>query len=151
MRLTQGTFSYLPDLSDEEIVAQIRYILANRWAPGIEYSDDPHPSNHYWEVWRTPMFDVTDPFEVLSDMSACRRTHPNCYIRICAYDPSPGWESTRLEFIVHRPHAEPGFRLKRIKGPGRLMRYEIESYACGRPTGSRYPREPRDEREARHD
>jgi ribulose-bisphosphate carboxylase small chain len=151
MRITQGTFSYLPDLTDEEIVAQIRYAMSNGWAPSIEYVDDPHPNNYYWEVWRTPMFDAKDPREVLSDMITCRRTHPNCYIRICAYDASPGWESVQLEFIVHRPHSEPGFRLKRIKGPGRNISYEIESYACNRPEGSRYPRESRDEREAQHD
>ena len=27
MRITQGTFSFLPDLTDEQIAAQIRYAL----------------------------------------------------------------------------------------------------------------------------
>jgi ribulose-bisphosphate carboxylase small chain len=151
MRLTQGTFSFLPDLNDEEITAQVRYAIDNGWAPSIEYVDDPHPSNAFWEVWRTPMFDVKDAREVVRDMAACRRAHPDCYIRICAYDSSPGWESTRLAFITHRPRTEPGFKLKRVKGPGRILRYAIESYACARPEGSRYPREAREEREALND
>ncbi|MER3451010.1 MAG: ribulose bisphosphate carboxylase small subunit, partial [Thermus sp.] len=32
MRITQGTFSYLPDLTDEEIRLQIEYIIKNGWA-----------------------------------------------------------------------------------------------------------------------
>ena len=32
MRITQGTFSYLPDLTDEQIEAQLRYALRNGWA-----------------------------------------------------------------------------------------------------------------------
>ena len=35
MRLTQGTFSYLPDLTDEQIGAQIEYCLKNGWAVSI--------------------------------------------------------------------------------------------------------------------
>ncbi len=32
MRITQGTFSYLPDLTDEEITSQLDYALSNGWA-----------------------------------------------------------------------------------------------------------------------
>ena len=32
MRITQGTFSFLPDLTDAEISAQIEYALKNGWA-----------------------------------------------------------------------------------------------------------------------
>ena len=32
MRITQGTFSYLPDLTDDEIAAQIGYAQAHGWA-----------------------------------------------------------------------------------------------------------------------
>ena len=45
MRVTQGTFSFLPDLTDEQIEAQIRYALRNGWAISVEYTDDPHPRN----------------------------------------------------------------------------------------------------------
>src|SRR5205085_12568456 len=50
VRLTQGTFSYLPDLTDEEIAAQVRYAVDRGWALAVEYSDDPHPRNVYWEM-----------------------------------------------------------------------------------------------------
>ena len=41
MRVTQGTFSFLPDLTDEQIEAQIHYALRNGWAISVEYTDDP--------------------------------------------------------------------------------------------------------------
>ena len=59
MRITQGTFSFLPDFTDEQIDAQIKYSIANGWALSIEYTDDPHPRNSYWEMWGLPRFDLT--------------------------------------------------------------------------------------------
>ena len=58
MRITQGTFSFLPDMTDEQIAAQIRYSLQHGWAMSVEYTDDPHPRNSYWEMWAPPAFDL---------------------------------------------------------------------------------------------
>jgi ribulose-bisphosphate carboxylase small chain len=43
MRITQGQFSFLPDLTDEEIRAQVDYALSRGWALSVEWTDDPHP------------------------------------------------------------------------------------------------------------
>ena len=59
-RITQGQFSFLPDLSDAEIRAQIDYGLARGYAWSVEYTDDPHPRNTYWEMYGMPMFDLRD-------------------------------------------------------------------------------------------
>ena len=48
MRLTQGAFSYLPDLTDEQIKKQVQYCIKKGWAINIEWTDDPHPRNIYW-------------------------------------------------------------------------------------------------------
>src|SRR5215470_15090608 len=56
MRITQGTFSYLPDFTDDEIAAQIGYAQARGWAVAVEFTDDPHPRNVLWEMWGLPMF-----------------------------------------------------------------------------------------------
>ncbi|TFG80824.1 MAG: ribulose bisphosphate carboxylase small subunit, partial [Chromatiales bacterium] len=32
MRVTQGTFSFLPDLTDEQIARQVDYALSQGWA-----------------------------------------------------------------------------------------------------------------------
>jgi ribulose bisphosphate carboxylase small subunit len=51
MRLTQGAFSFLPDLTDEQIVKQIQYAISKGWALNVEFTDDPHPRNSYWDLW----------------------------------------------------------------------------------------------------
>ena len=42
-KVTQGQFSFLPDLTDTQISAQVKYALKNGWAVSLEYTDDPHP------------------------------------------------------------------------------------------------------------
>ena len=68
MRLTQGTFSFLPDLTDAQIRAQIEYCLGQGWAVSIEYTDDPHPRNTYWEMFGKPMFDIRDAAGIMGEL-----------------------------------------------------------------------------------
>lgn len=138
MRLTQGTFSFLPDLTDAQIEAQVRYCLENGWAVNLEHTDDPHPRNTYWEMWGTPMFDLKDPAGVMYELAECRKVFGDRYIRLTAFDASHGWESVRLSFIVNRPADEPGFRLERQEVGGRQMVYTTRPYAAARPEGKRY-------------
>lgn len=138
MRVTQGAFSYLPDLTDQQIAAQIDYCLGKGWAVNIEFTDDPHPRNTYWDMWGHPMFDVKDAAGVMLELNACRKAHGDIYIRLSAFDASHGWESIRLSFIVNRPKTEPGFALEREEGAGRQVRYRTRSYAVERPEGDRY-------------
>ena len=138
MRVTQGTFSFLPDLTDEQIARQIEYCLDNGWSVSVEYTDDPHPRNTYWEMFGPPMFDIRDAAGVMTEVKACRKTFPNHYIKLNAFDPTRGRESLRLSFIIGRPAAEPGFDLVRQEGPGRTVRYTTRSYATERPEGERY-------------
>jgi ribulose-bisphosphate carboxylase small chain len=143
MRLTQGTFSFLPDLTDEQIRKQIEYALEKGWALGIEYTDDPHPRNTYWEMWGQPMFELRDAAGVMHEVRACREHQPEHYIRINAFDSERNFETVRLSFLVQRPSVEPGFRLERIEGAGRNVRYSLHSYATDRPHGQRYGRQAR--------
>ena len=137
-RLTQGQFSYLPDLSDAQITLQIEYALKNHYAVGIEYTDDPHPRNTYWEMYGNPMFDLQDPAGILVEINACRKTFANHYVRVTAFDSTQGVESVRMSFIVNRPAREPGFGLARQEVEGRQVRYRISSYATDKPEGERY-------------
>ena len=138
-RITQGQFSFLPDLTDKQITAQIQYALKNNWAVSVEYTDDPHPRNTYWEMFGNPMFDMKDAAGVLAQINECRKTFASHYVRATAFDATRGWETPRMSFIVNRPKVEPGFRLIRTEEPGRTLRYSIESYAVQRaPEGERY-------------
>ena len=121
MRVTQGTFSFLPDLSDDQIVAQIEYCLRNDWAVGVEYTDDPHPRNNLWEMWGMPMFDLRDAAGVMMEIRECRKAFPESYIRINAYDATRGQETVRLSFIVNRPKVEPTFTYSRTEVAGRTV------------------------------
>ena len=146
MTLRHGAFSYLPDLTDDEIAAQVRYALLNGWPVSIEYTDDPHPRNVYWEMWGLPLFDLDEPDGVVAEINECRKTFPNRYIRVLAYDASLGRQTTALSFLVQRPKHEPGFLLTRTEGSDRRQTYGIQSYATINPEGERYTAAAGDQR-----
>lgn len=125
MRVTQGTFSFLPDLTDEQIAAQLAYALSQGWALSVEHTRVPHPREVYWEMWGLPAFDLSDPAPVLREIRACRAAHPDHHVKVNAFDAQRGWETIRLSFLVGRPAEEPGFELSRREGPGRSIRYEV--------------------------
>ena len=140
MRITQGTFSYLPDLTADEIRAQVQYAIDRGWAVAVEFTDDPHPRNVLWEMWGLPMFDVADASAVMHELAAAMAAWPGHYVRVSAYDATLGRQTTALSFIVARPAHEPGFRLDRQEAGDRRIRYSLHSYAADRPSGERYGR-----------
>jgi ribulose-bisphosphate carboxylase small chain len=137
-RVTQGQFSFLPDLSDDEIRMQIDYGLRKGYSWSVEYTDDPHPRNTYWEMYGAPMFDLSDAAGAMIELKACRAAFPSHYIRLMAFDSTRGIESIAMSFIVNRPNNEPGFKLERQEVDGRSMRYTISAYSAQRPEGERY-------------
>ena len=106
----------------------------------VEYTDDPHPRNTYWEMFGIPMF----------DLQGCRRRHagsrsragdtfPNHYVKVNAFDSTRGVESLRLSFIVDRPQEEPGFSLVREEGAGpQRALHDCAPTRRERPEGERY-------------
>jgi ribulose-bisphosphate carboxylase small chain len=140
MHVTQGTFSYLPPLTDTQMTAQVQYALDNGWALSVEFTDDPHPRNFLWDMWGLPMFDLRDPAAILLEVRRCRDAYPLRYIRLNAYDRTLGRQTTALSFIVQRPADEKGFRLERQESRDRQVRYTLHPYALDRPTGERYER-----------
>ena len=123
MRVTQGCFSFLPDLTDEQITAQIEYCLGQGWAIGVEHTDDPHPRNTYWEMFGHPMFDLRDAKGAMMELEACRKAFPDRYIRINAFDSTRGFETVTMSFIVNRPAIEPTIHMTRTEVDGRAIRY----------------------------
>jgi ribulose-bisphosphate carboxylase small chain len=138
MRVTQGTFSYLPDLTDEQITKQIQYALDNNWPISIEYTNDPHPRNSYWEMFGLPMFDLKDAAAIMAEVRRARFEYPSAYIKVNAYDARYGRQTTALSFIINRPANEPGFRLERQNSNDRVQRYTIAAYSVDTPSETRY-------------
>lgn len=141
MRLTQGCFSFLPDLTDDQIHTQVQYCIDKGWAVNIEFTDDPHPRNTYWELWGLPMFDIKDAYAVMFELAECRKVYGDRYIRISGFDASHTWESVRISFIVNRPKDEGGFMLERQERAGRRIAYTTRAYATDWPEGIRYKHE----------
>jgi len=128
MRLTQGSFSFLPDLSYDEIAAQITYGLDQCWVPALEYSTFPHPRNYFWEMAGLPMFEMSGAEEILDyvesviDLAEDTRQ----YVRLCFYDNTRGTETCVCSFIIKRPQHELEFCLDRLEGVGRNISYTIK-------------------------
>ena len=139
MRLTQGCFSFLPDLTDQQIEKQIAYAINKGWAMNVEWTDDPHPRNNYWELWGLPLFDIKDSASVMFELREARKSTAAGYIRINAFNAAYGTESCVMSFIVNRPTNEPGFYLDRQECEGRRISYTIKSYSVqANPEGGRY-------------
>jgi len=83
---TLETFGFLPKLTAEEVQKQVAYIIANGWSPSIEHELPENASDHYWTMWKLPMFGETNIGTVLSELDLCRRTYPGHHVRLIGYD-----------------------------------------------------------------
>ena len=137
MHMTLGAFAFLPDLTEEQICRQIDYCISNDWTVAIEFAAEVQNRDTQWDTWGVPMFDVRDAKAVLAEIRACREAHPKHYIRISAFDPSRGWETVRLSFIINRPRAEPVVRFDRSESQFRALRHRAQPQPERRAMGAR--------------
>jgi ribulose-bisphosphate carboxylase small chain len=94
------TFSYLPQLSAEEIREQVRYVIAQGWNPAVEHVEPERSFNHYWYMWKLPMFGEQNVDVVLAELENCRREHPGHHVRLIGYDNYA--QSQGTAFVVYR-------------------------------------------------
>ena len=86
----------------------------------IEFTDDPHPRNTYWEMWGLPMFDSAGAAGVMHELRECRKVlwrslHPPLGLR---RDPWLGI----LRLSLHRRtvrRRSPASALERQEAEGR--------------------------------
>jgi ribulose-bisphosphate carboxylase small chain len=83
---TLETFGFLPKLTQEEVYAQIAYLIGQGWTPAIEHEHPSRAANHYWTMWKLPMFGQQNLETVVEELEACRRTYPDHHIRLLGYD-----------------------------------------------------------------
>ncbi|OLP16821.1 ribulose bisphosphate carboxylase small subunit [Leptolyngbya sp. 'hensonii'] len=95
------TLSYLPPLTDAQIVRQIQYILSQGYIPAVEFNENSEPTVYYWTLWKLPLFSASSPQEVLNEVQACRSEYSNCFIRVVGFDNVK--QCQVLSFIVHKP------------------------------------------------
>merc|ERR1719160_907957 len=91
------TLSYLPSISNDEIMKQISYMIRNKWTPALEFSEDGdvylntrmgpgYYDNRYWSMYKLPMFGCNDPSQVIREIEAAKQEFPSAKIRVMAYD-----------------------------------------------------------------
>ena len=80
------TFSYLPQMSTEQIRKQIEYIVKKGWNPGLEHTEPEHLMDNYWYMWKLPMFGETSVDKILAEADACHKAHPSNHVRLVGYD-----------------------------------------------------------------
>jgi ribulose-bisphosphate carboxylase small chain len=95
------TFSFLPPLSDAQIAKQVQYILDQGYIPAIEFSEQSEPTQHYWTLWKLPLFSATTTTEVLNEVRSCRSEYGHCFVRVIGFDNIK--QCQVLSFIVHKP------------------------------------------------
>ncbi|MBD1934060.1 MULTISPECIES: ribulose bisphosphate carboxylase small subunit [Cyanophyceae] len=96
------TLSYLPPLSDAQISRQVQYILDQGYIPAVEFSEDSDPKQHYWTLWKLPLFNAGSTQEVLNEVKACRSEYSGGYIRVVGFDNVK--QCQVLSFIVSKPN-----------------------------------------------
>jgi ribulose-bisphosphate carboxylase small chain len=95
------TLSYLPPLSDAQISKQLQYILDQGYIPAVEFSESSAPEQHYWTLWKLPLFNATTTQEILNEVRACRSEYSNSYIKVVGFDNVK--QCQVLSFIVNKP------------------------------------------------
>jgi ribulose-bisphosphate carboxylase small chain len=99
------TFSYLPQMSAGLLEQQIRSILDRNLVVGIEFTREPDPRDHYWTMWKLPLFSVDDAGAVLAELESCRRAHPDAYVKINGYDAVR--QGQVVSFVAYQPERCP--------------------------------------------
>ncbi len=94
------TFSYLPELSQEEIRKQVQYIVDNGWQPAVEHTEPENAIQHFWYMWKLPMFGETDVETILAEAEKCHQEHPDHHVKLIGYD----WkhQSQGIAMVIYR-------------------------------------------------
>lgn len=98
------TFSYLPELDEAAVAAQVRSIVARGLVVGLEYTRTPGPYDLYWTLWKLPLFGIDDPEVVLAELAECCNALPDAYVRVSGYDPLR--QGQVVSFVVQRPSGD---------------------------------------------
>lgn len=97
------TFSYLPEMDDENIKKQVEYIVSKGWNPAVEHTEPENAFDHYWYMWKLPMFGETNADTVIAEAAACHKAHPNNHVRLVGFDNFK--QSKGAEMVVYRGKA----------------------------------------------
>ena len=95
-----GTFSYLPEFTEEDIRKQIQYVIDQGWDCAIEHTEPEFARLHYWYLWKLPMFGETDVDRIMDEIEACKKANPGHHVRLIGYNKYK--QTQGVSFVVHR-------------------------------------------------
>ncbi|KAH9618930.1 hypothetical protein KSS87_009202 [Heliosperma pusillum] len=107
------TLSYLPPLTEEQLLKEINYLLVKGWVPCIEFeigtafvyrANNKSPGYYdgrYWTMWKLPMFGCTDASQVAAEVVECKNAYPDAHIRIIGFDNKRQVQC--ISFIAYKP------------------------------------------------
>ena len=98
-----GTFSYLPEMSPQQVRKQAEYVVARGWNAAIEHVAPEQATATYWAMWRLPLFGEKSVARILAEAEACHKAHPAPHVRLLAYDNARQTQGTAM--VVHRGKA----------------------------------------------
>ena len=94
------TFSYLPEMTGDQIRAQVEYIVSKGWNPAVEHSEPENATSNFWYMWKLPMFGETDVDRILDEAEACHKAHPNNHVKLIGFDNYS--QSKGAEMVIYR-------------------------------------------------
>ncbi len=94
------TFSYLPQMSAEQIRKQVEYIVSKGWNPAVEHTEPQNATSSFWYMWKLPLFGETDVDTILGEVEACHAAHPHNHVRLVGFDNYA--QSKGAEMVVYR-------------------------------------------------
>ncbi|MCG5501934.1 ribulose bisphosphate carboxylase small subunit [Ectothiorhodospira lacustris] len=94
------TFSYLPQMTADQVRKQVEYMISKGWNPAIEHSEPENAFGSFWYMWKLPMFGEQSVDTVLAEVEACKNEHPDHLVRVIGYDNFAQCQGT--SFVVHR-------------------------------------------------
>ena len=80
------TFSYLPEMDSAAIRKQVEYIVSKGWNPAVEHTEPENAFDHYWYMWKLPLFGETDVDRILGEAELCHKANPGHHVRLIGYD-----------------------------------------------------------------
>ncbi|CAI9786792.1 unnamed protein product [Fraxinus pennsylvanica] len=107
------TLSYLPDLTREQLLKEIEYLLQSKWIPCLEFElehgfvyrennrSPGYYDGRYWVMWKLPMYGCTDAVQVLNEVDLCVKEYPNAFVRIIGFDNVRQVQC--ISFIAYKP------------------------------------------------
>ncbi|MCG5516906.1 MULTISPECIES: ribulose bisphosphate carboxylase small subunit [Ectothiorhodospira] len=98
--LKYETFSYLPQMTDEQIRQQIQYLVDQGWNPAVEHSEPENAFGSYWYMWKLPMFGEQSVDTILAEVEACKQENPGHLVRLIGYDNYAQCQGTSM--LVHK-------------------------------------------------